>query len=439
VDNVVVYKVDRLTRSLTDFAKLVELFDKHGVSFVSVTQAFNTTTSMGRLTLNVLLSFAQFEREVIGERVRDKIAASKRKGLFMGGNIPFGYINRAKKLVIVPEDAERVRWMFKRYLELGSMGLLLEEMNRLRIRTKVQALSNGKKRGGVAYGKGALAHLLKNRCYVGEICHRGAIHAADHEPIIDRQTYDAVQASLAANAIVRKARPKVSAYLLTGLLFDSAGSRMTPSHSRKKGVRYRYYVSQAILQSRKDRAGQVFRVPAPDIEALVEHFVRGRCRGPQGDTRALIEAQVARITVQTDSISVEMHGPDCDQPSPEAQSRQIVSLPWWKKPLRAEKGITSAPILTQETSPKAGEAVLPAVARARRWVDQLVAGDSLAEIAKREGKGERQIRLLIPLALLPPREALNFIKGNGGPTDLVALAKTIPLIWPSAPGCSDRY
>ncbi len=256
VDNVVVYKVDRLTRSLTDFAKLVDLFDKHGVSFVSVTQAFNTTTSMGRLTLNVLLSFAQFEREVIGERVRDKIAASKRKGLFMGGNIPFGYINQAKKLVIVPEDAERVRWIFQRYLELGSMGLLLEEMNRLRIRTKVQNLSNGMKRGGVPYGKGALAHLLKNHCYVGEILHRGAIHAGDHEAIIDRQTYDAVQTSLAANAIIRKARSNAPAYLLTGLIFDSAGNRMTPSHSRKKGVRYRYYVSQAILQSRKDQAAR---------------------------------------------------------------------------------------------------------------------------------------------------------------------------------------
>ncbi len=170
----VVYKVDRLTRSLTDFAKLVELFDEHGVSFVSVTQAFNTTTSMGRLTLNVLLSFAQFEREVIGERVRDKIAASKTKGLFMGGNIPLGYINRDKKLVIVPEEAERVRWIFRRYLELGSIGRLLEEMNRLGIRTKVQILSSGRKRGGVPFGKGALAYLLKNRCYVGRDRPQGA-------------------------------------------------------------------------------------------------------------------------------------------------------------------------------------------------------------------------------------------------------------------------
>jgi DNA invertase Pin-like site-specific DNA recombinase len=164
VDTVVVYKVDRLTRSLTDFAKLVDLFDRHGVSFVSVTQAFNTTSSMGRFTLNVLLSFAQFEREVIGERVRDKIAASKRKGLFMGGNIPLGYTNKDKKLIIVPEEAERVRWLFQRYLELGSLGRLLEEMNGLGLRTKALILSSGKKRGGVPFGKGALAYLLKNRC-----------------------------------------------------------------------------------------------------------------------------------------------------------------------------------------------------------------------------------------------------------------------------------
>src|ERR1700761_9387014 len=162
IEIVVVYKVDRLTRSLADFAKLVEAFDDHDVSFVSVTQSFNTTSSMGRLTLNVLLSFAQFEREVIGERVRDKIAASKKKGLFMGGNIPLGYINRDKKLIVVPQDAEQVRWMFSRYLELGSLGLLLEEMNRLGIRTRIQILSNGEKRGGGHFGKGMLAYLLKN-------------------------------------------------------------------------------------------------------------------------------------------------------------------------------------------------------------------------------------------------------------------------------------
>jgi site-specific DNA recombinase len=206
VDNVVVYKVDRLTRSLTDFARLVELFDRHGVSFVSVTQAFNTTTSMGRLTLNVLLSFAQFEREVTGERIRDKIAASKKKGLFMGGNIPLGYINRDKKLVIVPEEAERVRWIFRRYLELGSIGLLLEEMTRLGIRTKVQTRTSGRKWGGVAFGRGPLAYLLRNRCYVGEILHKGQIHPADHEAILDRTTFDAVRTCLTANTVARKTK-----------------------------------------------------------------------------------------------------------------------------------------------------------------------------------------------------------------------------------------
>jgi len=429
VDNVVVYKVDRLTRSLTDFAKLVELFDKHGVSFVSVTQAFNTTTSMGRLTLNVLLSFAQFEREVIGERVRDKIAASKRKGLFMGGNIPFGYTNRDKKLVIVPEDAERVRWIFRRYLELGSMGLLLEEMNRLSIRTKVQTLSNGKERGGVPYGKGALAHLLKNRCYVGEIFHRGAIHAADHEPIVDRQTFDAVQASLADNAIVRRAKAKASDYLLTGLIFDSAGHRMTPSHSRKRGVRYRYYVSQAILQSRKGQAGQVFRVPAPDVEALIEHFVRQYCRDSREDARSLIEAQVQRITIQADSISVELLSPDGDPTSPAAQSRQMVSLPWSKKSFRAEKGIHSVPAAGAASDLVAGEALLTAIGRARRWVSDLMTGIPLADVAKQEGKGERQIRLLIPVAFVPPQLVQQWINGSPLTLGITDVARNVPLSW----------
>jgi site-specific DNA recombinase len=388
VDTVVVYKVDRLTRSLTDFAKLVDLFDRHGVSFVSVTQAFNTTTSMGRLTLNVLLSFAQFEREVIGERVRDKIAASKAKGLFMGGNIPLGYINRDKKLVIVPEEAEQVRWMFRRYLELGSVGLLLEEMNRLGIRTRLQTLSDGQKRGGGAYGKGALVYLLRNRCYVGEILHRGQIHAGEHEPIVERETFEAVQASLAANAITRKACARASDFLLTGLLFDSAGNRMTPSHSRKKGVRYRYYVSQAILQSRKGQAGEVFRVPAPEIEAEIERFVRLQAPDPHGDVRAMIGTRIARITVQTDSISVELAGPGPDAGGVPAASEQIVSLPWSRKPFRATKGAIGGTAAVTDT-PGDGQAVLAAISRARRWVDEIMAGGTVAGIASREGKGER--------------------------------------------------
>jgi site-specific DNA recombinase len=250
---VVVYKVDRLTRSLADFAKLVELFDQYGVSFVSITQSFNTTSSMGRLTLNVLLSFAQFEREVIGERVRDKIAASKRKGLWVGGPVPLGYRCLDKKLEIVPEETETVRTIFSLYLELGSMGALIAELDRRGIRTKVNGRRDGRQSGGIRFGVGPLAHLLKNRFYIGEVTYRGEVHRGEHEPVLSRDLFDAVQEKLAANAV---ARLKGSAGLLTGRLFDDRGNHMSPTHANKKGARYRYYVSQALLQNRKAEAGQ---------------------------------------------------------------------------------------------------------------------------------------------------------------------------------------
>lgn len=431
MDIVVVYKVDRLTRSLTDFAKLVELFDRHGVSFVSVTQAFNTTTSMGRLTLNVLLSFAQFEREVIGERVRDKIAASKKKGLFMGDNIPLGYTNREKKLVTVPEEAERVRWIFNRYLELGSIGLLLEERHRLDVRTKVLPLSSGKKRGGVSYGKGALAYLLKNRCYIGQVVHQGTAHAADHDPIIEKTTFDAVQVSLAANAIARRARIATSDFLLTGLLFDSAGNRMTPSHSRKKGVRYRYYVSQAVLQSRKADAGQVFRVAAPEVEAQIESFVRARAKDPYGDLQAMVTGQLARVTVEADRLRVDLaaQGGAGEQ---EEVCAQTAFLPWSKRSFRATKGAIEA-TGSQSTSAHSAQAVLAAIGRARHWVRELTAGATAAEIARREGKSVRFIRMLLPLAFTPPHTVRALIEGRILPAPVSEMAKKVPLSWTSQP------
>src|ERR1700728_936110 len=191
VDVIVVYKVDRLTRSLSDFAKLVELFDQHTVSFVSVTQSFNTTNSMGRLTLNVLLSFAQFEREVIGERVRDKIAASKAKGIWVGGSVPLGYASINKKLVMLPEEAETVRLIFRRYLELGSIRYLVEYLDREGIRTRRQTLSTGKPRGGIRFGVGGLVQLLRHRFYVGEVAYKGAVRPGEQEPILDRELFDA--------------------------------------------------------------------------------------------------------------------------------------------------------------------------------------------------------------------------------------------------------
>src|SRR6266446_7831493 len=284
VDIIVVYKVDRLTRSLADFAKLVELFDQHSVSFVSITQSFNTTTSMGRLTLNVLLSFAQFEREVIGERVRDKIAASKRKGIWVGGPIPLGYASVGKKLVIVPEEAETVRAMFRLYLECGSVGALAEELGRRNIASKVRTFASGRSMGGGRYSVGALAHFLKNHFYVGDVAYRGEIHAGEHEPILDRATFDAVQSRLAECALERHVHVADSPAILRGRIFDDRGNRMTPSHSSKAGVRYRYYVSHALLQRRKDEAGGVARSRRPrSRRRLSRRFAKayGKMRRPK--------------------------------------------------------------------------------------------------------------------------------------------------------------
>src|SRR6266853_1981303 len=238
VDIIVVYKVDRLTRSLADFAKLVELFDQHGVSFVSVTQQFNTTTSMGRLTLNVLLSFAQFEREVTSERIRDKIGASKRRGLWVGGMVPLGYVSRDKKLFIEKEQAERVCTIFRRYLDLGSIGLLLADLRERGIVTKVRQLSDGRTVGGIPFTRGPLAYLLRNRFYIGEVAFRGQICPGEHPPILDRDLFEAVQLKLAEQHNgYRAARASPEAPLM-GRIFDDRGNHMSPSHSRKGGARY---------------------------------------------------------------------------------------------------------------------------------------------------------------------------------------------------------
>src|SRR5262249_53103368 len=213
---------------------------------VSVTQSFNTTSSMGRLTLNVLLSFAQFEREVIGERVRDKIAASKRKGIWVGGPVPLGYASIKKKLVIVPEEAETGCMIFRRYVEVGSIGALVEDLDLKGIRTRRQVLANGQTRGGIRFGVGPLAHLLQNRLYIGEVFYQGAVHEGEHEPIVDRTLFEAVQGKLAASAATRRLRLKGSPAILVGRIFDDRGNRMIPTHTNKRGVRYRYYASNAI-------------------------------------------------------------------------------------------------------------------------------------------------------------------------------------------------
>jgi site-specific DNA recombinase len=247
IDVIVVYKVDRLTRSLADFAKLVELFDQHNVSFVSVTQQFNTTTSMGRLTLNVLLSFAQFEREVTSERIRDKIAASKRKGLWVGGMAPLGYDTKGRKITVNEAEAERVRTIFRSYLQLGSLNLLLADLHQRGLVTKIRTLKTGETVGGIPFTRGSLAHLLRNRFYIGEVAFKGEVLTGEQPAIVDEALFEAVQAKLNEQVNNHKAKWTKSEGLLIGRLFDDRGNRMSPSHARKAAVKYRYYLSAALL------------------------------------------------------------------------------------------------------------------------------------------------------------------------------------------------
>jgi DNA invertase Pin-like site-specific DNA recombinase len=269
IDIIVVYKVDRLTRSLADFAKLVELFDQHSVSFVSVTQQFNTTTSMGRLTLNVLLSFAQFEREVTSERIRDKIAASKRKGLWVGGMAPLGYDTKDRKITANETEAARVRDIFRSYLKLGSLNLLLLDLRKRGLVSKARLLKSGKKVGGIAFARGALAHLLRNRFYIGEVVFKGEVLPGEQPAIVDRKLFDAVQAKLSEQLNSHRVSRSKSEALLVGRIFDDRGNRMSPSHARKNGTKYRYYISSVLVQGQGEQAGTVNRIPAADVERLI--------------------------------------------------------------------------------------------------------------------------------------------------------------------------
>ncbi len=270
VNTVVVYKVDRLTRSLGDFSKIVSVFDTKGVSFVSITQQFNTTTSMGRLTLNMLLSFAQFEREVTGERIRDKVAASKKKGMWMGGVVPLGYDVKDRKLVINPDEAERVRHIYKRYVELGSVRLLAEELDQHDIRGKLRVLAEGSTGAGATLGRGALYRILSNRLYIGDVHHNGSHYRGEHEAIVETVLWDDVASLLVENRNDRKhGTTAEDPSLLAGMIFDETGQPLTPTHATKGGRRYRYYVSKSLITGTKYEAPNGRRIPAGDIEGLV--------------------------------------------------------------------------------------------------------------------------------------------------------------------------
>jgi site-specific DNA recombinase len=428
IDVIVVYKVDRLTRSLADFAKLVELFDAHGVSFVSVTQQFNTTTSMGRLTLNVLLSFAQFEREVTSERIRDKVAASKRKGIWVGGNLPLGYEIRDGKVAVVEQEAEQVRFIFRRYLELGSVNELVRDLDERNIKTKFKKLSTGTTRGGIPFGRGSLYYLLSNHFYIGEVKYKNEILPGEQPSILDRALFEAVREKALAQWSHRTHARSKSDYLLTGLLFDDAGHPMVPTHATKAGVRYRYYASAPILHGEAKTAsvGSISRVPAADVEDGVVRSLKDHLSEQQnGQTasaaslndRASLEHLLAAIAVHNNKLVVRLRSDASDEASGHPDDR-LLTIPWQKPPSKRRRQILLPSNKSRsEVRPQHFERraqLVSAIARGRQWLDDVVSGrmTTVTELCARENRSARQVNMTISLAFLAPNLVKAAIEGR---------------------------
>jgi site-specific DNA recombinase len=419
IDVIVVYKVDRLTRSLADFAKLVELFDAQGVSFVSVTQQFNTTTSMGRLTLNVLLSFAQFEREVTSERIRDKIAASKRKGLWVGGPLPLGYAMKDGKIAVVEDEAERVRLIYRRYLELGGVNELARDLREKDVRTKIRLRATGATQGGIPFERGSLFYLLRNRFYIGEVRYKGEILPGEQPAIMERELFDAVQQKLTDQWSHRNHAKTKSDHLLTGLLYDDAGHRMIPTHATKAGIRYRYYASLPHLkgESKTASVGSVSRIPATGIEDIVVNSVNehlgARHNQPSSssihahDRGVVIAEQVVRIDVHKDRLIVRLKSAG-DEEGSHSTDDELLSIPWQKPPSRKSRqiliplGVSRSEVRPTRIERRAR--LVNAIARGRRWLDEIVSGSviNIGQIATRQKCSVRQVNMTISLAFLAP-------------------------------------
>jgi site-specific DNA recombinase len=428
IDVIVVYKVDRLTRSLADFAKLVELFDSHGVSFVSVTQQFNTTTSMGRLTLNVLLSFAQFEREVTSERIRDKVAASKRKGLWVGGPLPLGYEMKDGKIAIVEEEAELVRSIFQRYLEVGGVNELLRDLRERDVRTKSRLLSTGMTRGGIPFGRGTLYYLLSNRFYIGEVKYKDEILPGEQPAIMDRTLFEAVRQKALAQWSHRTVVRNKSDQLLTGLLFDDAGHRMIPTHATKAGVRYRYYASMPVLngEAKTASAGSVSRVPAADVEDIVVKSLEAHLATRPGSSssnamklrdRAVLAQLVASIVVHSDRLIVRLKSDHADDESDRSDGSTL-SIPWRKPPSKKSRRIllphnkVRSDVRPEQFERRAR--LVSAIAKGRRRLDDVVSGrvTTVQEICVRENCSVRQVNMTISLAFLAPNLVKAAVEGR---------------------------
>ncbi|MDO8433859.1 MAG: recombinase family protein [Candidatus Binatus sp.] len=448
VDVVVVYKVDRLTRSLADFAKMVEVFDAQGVSFVSVTQQFNTTTSMGRLTLNVLLSFAQFEREVTGERIRDKIAASKRKGMWMGGTTPLGYDVKDRHLIINRAEAATVKQIYERYLELGSVRLLKQDLDRRGVSSKARVSMKGLKSGGRSFSRGALYELLANPIYIGEIRHKRERHLGLHDAILERELWERVQQKLREQAARRGRRPtKAGSSPLAGLLFDQSGEPLYAQSTAKGARRYRYYVSKSLITGSAKDAQRGWRLSATEIERAVAIAARAILDDRVGmlealekseidspDVRAMLETAmdysrrlIASIDVaacltdlvervelleQGIRVSIKLPVPSVGQLEvPFASAIHLSRL----LPLRMKRrGVETRIILEGcEDTPRK---VDPGAAESHRARHAMVRGvvqvRSLAEIARRDGLPKRYVERLTKLAFLAPRIVEAVVEGR---------------------------
>jgi site-specific DNA recombinase len=472
IDTVVVYKVDRLTRSLADFAKIVEQFDKQGISFVSVTQQFNTTTSMGRLTLNVLLSFAQFEREVTGERIRDKIAASKKKGMWMGGVVPVGFRLVDRLLTVDHVEAEHVREIYRLYLKFGCVSKLQAHLASVGVRSKEWLSRTGRVSGGTIYSRGALYDMLHNRIYRGEITHKGQSYPGQHAPIVDQELWDQVQASFEANLQAPRKRPRVTSQsLLTGILFDESGNRFTPSHTNKKGQRYRYYVSQAMIKREGRRRPGPVRYPAEELESLVVGQVRALLQSSQrmmdilcdptaepdelqravegkriwaaastDKVRDSLRAIVQRVVLGEKQIEVQLSrscvrhlvlGTKEEEVEGDERNVLILQAASELKRCGGEMRLLLPPDGALDWQ-RAAPSLVRAIARAHDWVDQILKGEALNQraIAIRTGLNERYVSRIIPLAFLAPDIVEAVLEGTQ-PAHLTldACLRNLPTSW----------
>ena len=458
INVIVVYKVDRLTRSLADFAKLVELFDAHGVSFVSVTQQFNTTTSMGRLTLNVLLSFAQFEREVTSERIRDKIGASKRKGLWVGGVVPLGYQAQDRKIIVVADEAKTVRHIFRRYLDLGSLNVLLADLRRTGVKTKLRPLSNGRTIGGIPFSRGSLAALLRNRFYIGEVRYKGEIFPGEQFAILDRALFEAVQSKLDRQRTHHATARQQSQSLLMGRIFDERGNRMTPSHAVKNGVRYRYYISAALIQGQPDKAAKLNRVPTIEIEKLILGAVRKHLAGKSHhkaeaespdllNDNELISAHVARVDVKSDHLAIQLCSKlrdstqqdrrhSVEQDGGGRRDPHVLVIPWKKAPSKRPREIilpasTSSHPDSRPIRAETRAKLVSAIAKGRHWLGELITGrvTNVEQIAAAEKRTVRQVNMTISLAFLAPNLVQAAVDGRLPRGVGIANLRDAPTAW----------